>query len=477
MSKYILLQNNKDESDENKLIFEIPEELRNLFTLSLQMLTNVTLSHKVMDKFFQALPTIAKAIRAETLDIIDSKELEFEKTRILEIMSKRLFDLSTIYLVKPYKMTEDMTSYNDILIEQFKCVIKGGGAALRYGANNNTIKVINLLRSSENVVDVISSSKLKLRVDRTSYSKFKLKVANDFYLTVPMWDELSDDYSFRNRKLFSGIRGLLYFLKDIKTPNIKKKSTFFTTGGYFVDALYIVQAHIDTFIEVLESDCFKARELNKEQLKVVQEKLDILELKYSFVLNKLKTLYDFELTDHLKEIEKTSLINSQINDGVKVTKSIQTEFDYQLNSIGQDFAVCRVTPYNFNLLLKLSLIEYINKKTEQLRVERRKCRKLRQFTQLNCFIATSSFIDIPVNIRLIPFDDASLPDLTIEGLVEEYFPEFLNNPNLANILLNSFIFGQQDVAKFKVVQKTDPDNETLYIYLYSFPNEVLAQSL
>lgn len=479
MNNYILLPKNIEETNDLELVFELPEELREQFPLTNQALTNVTLNPKILDKFFQALPTVSTAIRDASEKLVNDQELNHEMLKTLDFISNRFRNICFSYFVKPYKVTDDMSDYNNLMIKQFQGLIEDSGYNYsHYGVKGN-VRTINVLKPREYARQIVYNDKLTLSMNRLpTYTQRKLKEASDFYIAVPVWSELNTSYSLFARKLLSGLRGLLYFLKDLKAPNPKKTSAFFTVRGHFVDSLTLVQFHIDTFIEILESDCFKLNQPTEENLKWVQEKLDVLELKYVFVLSKMKSLYSFELSDNLRKIEKRIVHNSNVSAGKEFGEHIKQEFDYQLTSLGQDVAICRLVPRNMITLLELSMKKYIDLKAAELGLDYERSRKLRIYLNVDCAILTNDFTDIPATLRLVDFRDPSMPDLTIHGLVEDFCPELDNNPDLANVLLNLFVFGRQDVAKFKVVKMPDTENESLqYIYLYAFPNKNKALSL
>lgn len=481
MNNYILLEKNSLETTEQELVFDLPEEFRNQYTLRDLMLTNITMSNSVTDKFFQPLYAISKCIRETSLKLIRAKELNSEMLKALDLVSRKFFYLSCIDFLKPYKLKSDaeMGILNDKIIKQFTTIVKTDQNIHSIFTSKSACKTINLLRDTErNAVDVLSDGRLRVLIDRTYSSRGKLKTANNSFIAVPVWNELSETYSLPNRKLLSGIRGLLYFAKALKVPNVKKKSFLFTTGNYFLDALDIAQTTIDTFIKILETDCFKLSQVTDENLKEVYDLLASLDLKYSFILSKMKKLYHFKTEDNLKILEKNLFMNTVLTSGSDIAKCILEEFDYQLNSLEQDFAICRFMAYNFNSVLELALKKYIDDKAYRNNIDNVMRIKAKQHVILNCLILTSALVDIPATPILSSFLDHRFPNLTIEDIVSEHYPEFLNNPDFSNLILNNFIFNIPDVAKFKIVKKQDEEDDSkVYIYLYAFPNKVKAPSL
>lgn len=475
MNEYILLQKNDLETTQLQLVFDLPEEFTAEHSLNDMMLLNVTIADSLTDKFFQPLYVISKRIREMSFKLINAHILNPEMLKVLDVLSRKLAYLSLIDFSKPYKpKTDDETAtLNNKIIQQFAALVRNDTNMHRFTSTKANLKTINLLKDSEiNAVEVLSSGRLRIIVDRTYTSRSKLRVANDFFIVAPVWSEFSEVYSIPDRKSLSGIRAMLYFVKDLKVPSTKKKSSLFSTGSYFLDAVSLVQAHIDTFIKILESDCFKLYQPIEENLKEVYDLLASLDLKYSFVLSKMKTLYHFETKDNLKILEQNLYLNTVLSSGSDIAKCICEEIDYQLNSLEQDFAVCRFLAYNFNSVLQLALKLYVDDPYDGRNVDTLKRQWVKQHVQTNCIVLTSALIDIPVNPTLVTFSDVRFPNVTIEGLVSEYFPELLNNPNLANLILNKFIFNVKDFASFKIVKKADEEDASkVYIYLYAFPNK------
>lgn len=474
MNNYILLQKNTFETTESELVFDLPEEVSEDYSLRDMVLTNVTIANCLTDKFFQPLYIISKCIRETSLKLVNANVLNPEILKVLDILSRKFFYLTVIDFTKPYKpkTDEEMAVLNKKIITQFTALVKNDTGVHRMVTSKSNLKTINRLRDNEcDAIDILSRCRLRILIDRAYASRSKLRTANDFFITAPVWSEFSDTYSIPDRKLLSGIRGLLYFAKDLKVPNSKKKSELFTTGNYFSDALFITQAHLDTFIKILETDCFKLNQPTDENLKEVYDLLASLDLKYSFVLSKMKGLYHFDIKNSLKTLERDFSLNSVLSSGSTMSKCMLEEFDYQLNSLEQEFGVCRLRIHNFYAILQIALREYINYKANKNNIDGLKSQKVRQCVRLNCIVLTSSLIDIPATPAFTSFSDHRFPNLTIEEIVAEHYPEFLNNPNLANLILNNFIFKMPDAAKFKIVKKADEeDNSKVYIYLYAFPN-------